>query len=337
MKGHRNSPRHETPSTHHISFAALIIGCKKEDDTAPSPGGGGSGTDTTGNNGNGLVTAWSPVKPYPEDAITLTGGPFNTDAAQNSVVSLGDDFDILSVGGTQLVVRAPDGFFPVGGLVSTLFITSGAASDTIQSMNWKRSMKLLSFADNFDDGLSAAPARPGDSLLFDGSGFTTSGMSLSINAQGMPGPIAVDSSLWCELSFRVPVNLGQGEDESMITTATIIASNADGRSATLTFPWGASPDEEVFNIELQGGGVFFDQSDMVGNGLVFNFKVNGRHLFGSTPWTLFGPGVGQLAASGTLGVGGYPDEAWVVINPASLALGTYQLQVEGSQRSITLQ
>jgi hypothetical protein len=315
---------------------ALIASCKKEDDNAPSGNGGGGGTDTTGNGGNGLVTSWSPVKPYPDDAITLTGGPFNTDVAQNSVVSLGDDFDILSVSGTQLVVRAPVGFYPIGGGVAGLFIQSGSAADTINPLYWKRPMNLITFADNLDDGLAAAPARPGDSLVFDGSGFTLSGMSVMINGQGMPA-IAVDSSLQCEMSFRVPVSMGVGEDESVITTATIVATNADGRSDTLTFPWGASPDHEVFGIELEGGGVFFDQSDMVNNGQVFNFRVYGRHLFGSTPWTLWGPGVGQVNTAGTLGVGGYPDEAWIVINPAGLALGTYNLQLAGGSIYFTLQ
>lgn len=314
-----------------LASIVLVAGCKKEDDPAPPSGGGGGG-----GTGSGLVTSWSPIKPYYDDAITLNGGPFNTDMAQNSVVSLGDDFDILSVSNTQLVVRAPDGFLPVGGLVASLFINSGGALDTIHSMHWKRPMNLLVLEDNFDDGLSGAPGRPGDSLLFEGSGFTTSGMVVTVNGQGM-APIAVDSAQQCGLSFRVPVNMGVGEDESVITTALVLATNADGRSDTLTIPWGASPDQEVFSLELLGGGVFFDQSDMVGNGQVFNFQVHGRYLLSSTPWILWGPTAGTIAAQGTLGVGGYPDEAAIVINPANLALGTYNLNVEGSTRTITLQ
>ncbi len=319
-----------------ITGLVLVAGCKKEDDTAPSPGGGGGGTDTTGNNGSGLVTSWSPIKPYYDDAVTLIGGPFNTDPAQNSVVSVGYDFDILSVSSTQLVVRAPDNFLPVGGLVGSLLINSGGVLDTIHNVHWKQPMNLLVLADNFDDGLAGAPGRPGDSLLFEGRGFTTNGMVVTINGQGM-APIAVDSALQCDLSFRVPVNMGVGEDESVITTAFVVATNADGRSDTLTIPWGASPDQEVFSLELLGGGGFFDQSDMVNNGQVFNFTVNGRYLFGSTPWILWGPSPGIQAAAGTLGVGGYPNEAHLVINPASLALGTYQMNVEGASRSITLQ
>lgn len=312
--------------------AVLITACKKEDDPTPSGGGGNNGG---GGTGSGLVTSWSPQKPYYDDAITLTGGPFNTDPAQNSVVSLGDDFDILSVSSTQLVVRAPSGYFPAGGSNGTLFITSGSGADTLPLI-WKRPMNILTFADNLDDGLSAAPGRPGDSLVFDGSGFTTNGMQVTINGNAM-GPIAVDSAMSCDLSFRVPVSMGAGEDESVITTAFVVATNADGRSDTLTIPWGASPDEEVFSLELQGGGVFFDQSDMVGNGQVFNFTVNGRYLFSSTPWTLWGPIAGQQADAGTLGVGGYPNQASIVINPGSLALGTYNLVVEGASRTITLQ
>ncbi len=77
-----------------ITCHALVASCKKGDDNAAPSGGGGA--DTTGNNGSGLVTGWSPVKPYPMDAITLTGGPFNTGIAQNSAFVPGDAFDVRS-------------------------------------------------------------------------------------------------------------------------------------------------------------------------------------------------------------------------------------------------
>ena len=316
----------------HLAAAALMIlgGCKKDDDNAPPSGGGnGGGTDTTGNNGNGLVASWSPVKPYPDDAITLTGGPFNTNAASNSVVSQSLDFDILSVSSTQLVVKAPSTFSANAGGFSTMVIQSGAAADTIYPLYWKRPLIVINMENNLDDWWVGAPARPGDSVIFAGSGFTHTGMSFSINGQSAGGPYYVDSAFWGEVHFRIPVAWGSGSDENETTTAYVTATNADGRTDTLTIGWAPTPDMEINGLELLGGGSLFDQSDMAGNGLVLNFRVHGKYLNAAQEWGLAGP----TTLTGTLGVGGFPSEAFIMINPGSLATGGYTLSLPGTFHS----
>jgi hypothetical protein len=317
-----------------LSFLALslIVSCKKDDDNGPSGngGGGGGGTDTTGTNGNGLVTSWSPMKPYPDDVITLIGGPFNTNVAQNSVVS-GDDFDIISVSSTQLVVQPPAGWSPNTGGFSTIYIQSGTVADTLYPFYWKRPFNLMSFENNLDDWWVGAPARPGDSVMFNFTGATYSGMSVSINGQPIPGPFTVDSAFYCTVAFRIPVSMGSGDDENETTTTLMSATNADGRTDTLTIGWAPTPDMEVFGVEIMGGGTTFDQSDMIGLGQVLNIRVHGKYMHSTAPWTLSGPS----PASGTLGVGGYPDEAFVVVNPVSMSPGAYTFGVQGIGNSVS--
>ena len=328
---HTVIPMHmNTRSIITMAAAALLMvgGCKKDDDY-PAPSGGGGGTDTTGNGGSGLVTSYSPAKPYPDDAVTFTGGPFNTNMAQNSVVSQSQNFNILSVSTTQLVAQPPPGWSPNTGGFSTIFIQSGTGADTLYPVYWKRPFNLMHFEDNLDDWWSGAPTRAGDSVVFNFTGATPSGMSMSLNGQSIPGPFAVDSAFYCTVSFRMPVAFGSGTDENETTTALLSATNADGKTDTLTIVWAPTPDMEVFGLELLGGGLTFDLSEMNANGQVLNFRVFGKYLHSDQPWTLSGPS----ATNGTLGVGGYPDEAFIVINPISMQPGSYTLGINGTFNS----
>lgn len=304
----------------------LTASCKKDDDNAPSPGGGGGGTDTTGTNGDGLVTSWSPLKPYPDDVITLTGGPFNTTVAQNTVVSQSQNFDIISVSSTQLVVQPPPNWAPNTGGFSTIYIQSGTGADTLYPVYWKRRMNVISMEDNLDDFNFGAPARPGDSIVVYGSGFTPTGMSVNINGEAMPGPFFVDSAFYSRVLFRIPVSMGVGYDESAVTDAFLSVTNGDGRTDTLTIGWAPSPDMEIYGLELVGGGSVFDLSDMNGNGLVLNFRVFGKYLHAGRAWTLTGPS----PATGSWGTGNYGSEAFIVINPISMQTGFYTLSLDGT-------
>jgi hypothetical protein len=310
-----------------LTLILLITACKKDDDTPPSSsGGGGGGNGGGGTNGNGLVTSWSPLKPYRDDVITLTGGPFNTNEAMNSVTSLGDAFDIISVSGTQLVVQPPNGWAPTSGGFSNLYIQSGNAMDTIPDIYWKRPMRVIQLEDNLDDFLFGAPARPGDSVVVYGSGFTPSGMSVNIGGTTQPGPYFVDSAFYGRIHFRIPVSMGSGDNESTLTTNLLTVSNADGRTDTLTIGWAPTPDMEIYSLDLLGGGSVFDLSEMNGSGQVLNFVIEGRYLHANRPWTLTGP-------SGTTGVWGTPnygDQSSIVINPISMQAGSYVLSLNGT-------
>ena len=180
--------------------------------------------------------------------------------------------------------------------------------------------------DNLDDIYSGAPSRPGDRSVFRCISATTTGMSISVNGQAITDAITVDSGYYCTLTFRIPVSMGTGDDESQQTTALLSATNGDGRTDTLTIGWAPTPDMEVYGLELVGGGSSFDLSDMISNGQVLNFRVYGNYLHAGQPWTLTGP-------SGTVGVwgtGNYGSESFIVINPVSLQDGYYVLSLDGT-------
>jgi hypothetical protein len=315
-----------------LAALALIVisaACKKEDDNAPPSNGGGGGPDTTGTGGSGLITGWSPISPYRDQEVTFIGGPFNTNPAQNSITAWGEPFDIISVSSTQIVaVPGPNMQTAVPGYNSVI-ITSGSAVDTIPYVYWRRPFDLLHFEDNLDDWVFGAPPRPGDSVVFNCISATFAGMSVSINGQNIPGPFAVDSAYYCTLGFRIPVTMGTGTDESEITTALLSATNADGRTDTLTIGWAPTPDMEIFDLQLLGGGSTFDLSDMNGGAQVLNFMVVGKYLHPNSPWVLSGPS----PAGGTYGSASYPNEAFIVVNPISMQPGNYTLALTGMMES----
>lgn len=310
-----------------LTCIALIAGCKKDDDNAPPTGGGsGGGTDTTSHIGGDLVTSWSPLVPYRDQEVTFTGGPFNTDPAQNTITAWGEPFEILSVDSTHITARpGPNMDTAVPGYNSVI-ITSGNVVDTIPYVYWKRPFRLLFLEDNLDDWISGAPSRPGDDVSFRCISATYSGMSASVNGQSIPGPIVTDSAYYCIITFRIPVSMGSGSDESTHTTALLSATNADGRTDTLTIGWAPTPDMEIFGLELVGGGSSFDLGDMIGNGQVLNFRVYGNYLHSGRPWTLSGPS----GTVGTWGTSDYGPEAFIMINPVSMQEGLYTLSLDGT-------
>jgi hypothetical protein len=312
--------KHSTLIT--ISIALLLSACEK-DDNAPSSS---SGTPNGGTPGTGLIASWSPVKPYPDETITLTGGPFNTDPAENIVTAWATVLNVLSVSSTQLVVQAPSTFVPSTGGYTNLIVTSGSNADTIPYLYWKRPMNLLFLEDNLDQTFSGQPARAGDSVEFQGYGFTPSSMSVSLDNTPFTGPLGIDSSFYGQLRFRIPLTTASGYDESTMSTLFVTATNADGRIDTLTIPFAPTPDMRLNGIELIGGGTVFSLAQLNGGGQVLNFRVHGRYLHATAPWVLIGPS----PTSGTLGVSGYPNEAFVVVNPVSMSPGAYSLSLSGT-------
>jgi len=313
---------------HLLSLTILLLAtaCKKDNDDTANPSSGGNNGGGGGNVGADLITSWSPVVPYRDQVVTFTGGPFNTDIAQNSITAWGEPFEVLTVTSTQITARpGPNMDTAVPGYNSVI-ITSGNAVDTIPYVYWKRPFNLMFLEDNLDDGISGAPARPGDRIVVRCISATASGMSVSVNGQSITDPITVDSGYYCTLTFRIPVSMGTGDDESTLTTALLSATNGDGRTDTLTIGWAPTPDMEVYGLELVGGGSSFDLSDMISNGQVLNFRVYGNYLHAGQPWTLTGP-------SGTVGVwgtGNYGSESFIVINPVSLQDGYYVLSLDGT-------
>jgi hypothetical protein len=308
---------------------AFITACKKDDDTTSPSGGGDNGGGGGGQVGADLITSWSPLVPYRDQEVTFTGGPFNTDIAQNSITAWGEPFEILSVTSAQITARpGPNMDTAVPGYNSVI-VTSGNAVDTIPYVYWKRPFNLMFLEDNLDDFISGAPARPGDRVSFRCISATPTGMSASINGQGIPTEITVDSAYYCIITFLIPTSMGVGNDESELTTALLSATNGDGRTDTLTIGWAPTPDMEIFGLELVGGGSSFDMSEMIGQGQVLNFRVFGDHLHSGQGWTLTGPS----GTAGSWGTGGYGSESFIVINPVSMQEGYYVLSLDGTFHS----
>jgi hypothetical protein len=127
------------------------------------------------------------------------------------------------------------------------------------------------------------------------------------------------------MRFRVPLSLASGNDESVVTTALLTATNVDGRTDTLSIPFAPTPRMELYEIVLLGGGYTFDISQMSSGAQVLNFEVRGRHLRPDQNWSLQGPS----PVTGTLGVAGYPSTVGITLDPASMSPGTYTLSVGG--------
>jgi hypothetical protein len=93
---------------HLLSLTLLLLAtaCKKDDDDTANPSGGGNnGGGGGGNIGADLITSWSPLVPYRDQVVTFTGGPFNTDLAENSITAWGEPFEVLTVTSTQITAR----------------------------------------------------------------------------------------------------------------------------------------------------------------------------------------------------------------------------------------
>lgn len=306
-----------------VLIALLFCACQKDDPAPSAPsGGGGGGTGT----GSANISSWSPNKPYVDEAITFIGGPFPTTPNGITIASNNVPLEIISNNGTELVVRPPDGTEDnMVVFYSTVVIATATDTTELYPFYWKRRMNVTFFADNLDEIFNGQPARAGDSLRFNGSGFTTSGMTVSINGQPISSPIGVDSAFWCNMRFRVPLSLASGNDESVVTTALLTATNADGRTDTLTIPFAPTPRMNLYEVVLLGGGYTFDISEMSSGAQVLNFEVRGRHLRPNVNWSLQGPS----PATGTLGVAGYPHTAGITLDPASMSPGNYTLSVGG--------
>ena len=303
------------------SLILLICACKKDDDTPPTSnnGGGGIGPPVGGD----IVASWSPVKPYADDVITITGGPFTTNASQNIVDAWGGIFTVVSVSATELVVQPPanmEDIIPVGGFTS-LIVQSGNSADTIPYIYWKRPMGVYHMVDNLSEFVFGQPCRVGDSILFAGSGFTTDGLGVLVAGNAVSMPTAVDSGYHCEASLRIPPDVfGYEEDESIIENHNITIVNSDGRTATLNLPIGISPKARVTGFDTPV--CCYSISEMLTNGTVINIELTGHNLKQCNTAQVIGPVTIPLPLPAT-----YSDHVSWVLTPGNLTPGSYTMTI----------
>jgi hypothetical protein len=306
----------------------MVSSCKKEDDDDNNNNQNPPTNDTIPDNppptGDSLVTSWSPAMPYPDDDITFYGGPFATAAGATTVNCLNREFEILSVTATQLKVRPPADFaddIPVAS-AGNFHIQSGNNADTLAWFRFKRPLEIRSFVDNVDQPFSAAPARVADSVVYEGSGFTLTGMTVKLNGINC-GPVTVDSAYYGLIGFRIPLSMAFGSNETDLTDGTLTVTNGDGKSYSTTISYAPTPDMQINGFELAGlSGGTLSISEMMSNGLVLNFRIHGRYLNSSAQWTLNGPSpaTGNLSNS-------YNAEQYVVMSPGSMQTGFYTFNV----------
>jgi hypothetical protein len=85
--------------------------------------------------------------------VTFTGGPFNTDMAQNSITAWGEPFEVLTVTSTQITARpGPNMDTAVPGLQQRDH-HQRQRSGHHPYVYWKRPFNLMFLEDNLDDYL----------------------------------------------------------------------------------------------------------------------------------------------------------------------------------------
>jgi len=313
----------------------LLASCKKDEDdnNNQNPPPNDTIPDNPPPEGNSLVTSWSPAIPYPDDDITFYGGPFQTTAGATTVNCLNREFVILSVTSNQLKVRPPADFaddIPAAS-AGNFHIQNGNNADTLAWFSFKRPLEIRSFEDNVDQPIWPSPARVADSVVFEGSGFTLSGMTVRLNGTDC-GPVTVDSAYYGLIGFRIPLSMASGSNEADLNDGTLTVTNADGKSYATTISYAPTPDMQIQGVELMGS-VSMSISQLMSNGQVLNFRIYGRYLNASAQWNLSGPS----PASGNL-VENYSSDQFIVMSPGSMQPGNYTFSVSQSvaQMSFTL-
>jgi hypothetical protein len=220
----------------------MVSSCKKEDDDDNSYNQNPPTNDTIPDNppptGDSLVTSWSPALPYPDDDITFYGGPFVTAAGATTVNCLNKEFEILSVTATQLKVRPPADFADdaLAASAGNFHIQSGNNADTLVWFRFKRPLEIRSFEDNVDQPIWPSPARVGYSVVYEGSWFTLTGITVKLNSINC-GPVTVDSAYYGLIGFHIPLSMAFGSIETDLTDGTLTVTNGDGKSYSTTISY----------------------------------------------------------------------------------------------------
>jgi hypothetical protein len=220
----------------------MVSSCKKEDDDDNSYNQNPPTNDTIPDNppptGDSLVTSWSPALPYPDDDITFYGGPFVTAAGATTVNCLNKEFEILSVTATQLKVRPPAVFADdaLAASAGNFHIQSGNNADTLVWFRFKRPLEIRSFEDNVDQPIWPSPARVGYSVVYEGSWFTLTGITVKLNSINY-GPVTVDSAYYGLIGFHIPLSMAFGSIETDLTDGTLTVTNGDGKSYSTTISY----------------------------------------------------------------------------------------------------
>jgi len=313
-------------------------------------GGNNNGGNNAGNNGGNAsgvtVSSVTPVNPYPDDQITITGTGFNPDASKDTVEfgrlingnfgawhdGLSDEWaslcTVVSATATELVVQSMNpvhldysAFNTSDNSIAVVQVRTGGKKAVTPVIPFKRLLVLSSITnpDLFNDAIG----RPGDSLEINGKGFAANGVSVSIDGAQLTDFKIDNTQSLGKIKLRLPKTFfGMENDESIMVEKNMTLSNPDGKTVQKTFHFLLSPFMQVYDMQPENN--TYSLSGLNGSGGVVRINVSGRNL--KSDATVIVGGVG-VHSEGGLQVSGFPDNAVITLSPASLGLGNLQVTI----------
>jgi hypothetical protein len=343
-------------------FPLLIVAilgsfsCKKTVTPANNPGGGGTnggGTNGGGSNTGSLTySSISPLSPYPDDEIIITGTGFNADATKDTVEfghlngggfaawhdGLPDEFaslaTITKASATQLTIKANNPFsldynafestpFAPDTSIAVMQIRSGGKKVVSPAIPFKRYIALNGIQDLDQSGNSTG--RPNDSIEIAGQGFAA-GASFSIGGTEIPTSQLVRTPYTNNYTVRflLPKEFfGTENDETLTSTQTVTVTNPDGKSAQKACSFFRSPKMIISNMHSEQS--TYSRSGLIDAAGVVKIDIAGACLKDDATLTL-GNGAG-FSTTVAVGASGFVDQAIVEVDPALLQPGNYQVKL----------
>jgi hypothetical protein len=343
-------------------FPLLIVAilgsfsCKKTVTPANNPGGGGTnggGTNGGGSNTGSLTySSISPLNPYPDDEIIITGTGFNADATKDTV-----EFGHLNGGGfaawhdgepdefaslatitkasaTQLTIKANNPFsldyasfestpFAPDTSIAVMQIRTGGKKVLSPIIPFNRYMALGGIHDL--DQTDISTGRPNDSIEIAGQGLNVNA-SFSIGGTDIPTGQVVRTPYTNNYTvhFLLPKDFfGTENDETLTTTQTVTATNPDGKTVQKACNFYRSPKMIISNMHAEQN--TYSRSGLIDSAGVVKIDIAGACLKDDATLTL-GNGAG-FSTTVAVSVSGFPDQAIVEVDPASLEPGNYQVKL----------
>jgi hypothetical protein len=343
-------------------FVLLIVAipcffsCKKTGTPGNNPGGGGNnGGGTSGGGGNAdslTYSSISPLNPYPDDEITITGTGFNADATKDTVEfghlnggafaawhdGSPDEYagltTIIKASATGLTIKANNPFsldynsfestpFAPDTSIAVMQIRTGGKKVLSPVIHFNRYMALGGIEDPDQSDISTG--RPNDSIQINGQGFNVN-TTFTIGGTSIPTGQVVRSPYTNSYTVRffLPRDFfGIENDETLTTTQIITATNPDGKTVQKTCSFYRSPKMIISNMHAEQN--TYSRSGLIDTAGVVKIDIAGACLKDDATLTL-GNGVG-FSTTVAVSVSGLPDQAVVEVDPASLEPGNYQVKL----------
>jgi hypothetical protein len=343
----------------------LLAGCQKNNTNSSNNGNGNGGGG--GSSDSLSVSGWSPLYPYTSDEVTLNGTGFNPDKTKDTVLveypgrGGGQPATINSATATQLkIVVPPDSVFGLGYILFPTYtfsiLANGKKLDLplAKTPIFKESLHLSGIGGGEYD----VAARPGDTILIRGTGFTPNGNSISIggntvniyNVDTAKGELDNNQSRYdvylptCLAHGVIPRTFfGEINDETATKDLTVSFTNGDGKTSQVQQKLGQSPVMLINSITPVGAtftpgyGYSYSLSGLNSTGGNASVQIVGKFLKNNMDveitGTLTGTNTVVSDAHSSPSVAGFPDSTVVAYNASGLTAGvTYEIRIWANNR-----